>query len=173
MFVKYVRNRQLIQLLRFASFKPAQHSMHAQQALNPFNIWPPFHSPKHSLSNRLPKPRKTAASLSLSLSVQTILPYSNNLATPNQPLSHGVYWQTKLYHRNLYTRVKEGSTVALTGCSFQRNNGKSGSKLRYRVRKFTPFDNCFSTFLIFEKFGLEFVGYGVGCGPILFWVGIG
>ena len=153
---EYIQIRQLFQLLRYASFKPAHYSMHAREALDPF-IFSRLSTPQSSLSlTAFSHPEKPPHnSLSFFLTLQTTLSlFEQPSFSPNQLLSHGVNRQTELYHRNFYAKVNESSLVAPTGCSLLHNNGESGSKLRYGVRKFTPFANCFSTFSIFEKFGL-------------------
>jgi len=148
--------------------------MHAQQALNPF-IFSRLSTSQSSLSPTAFSHSKKLPhnSLSLSLSLQTALSlFEQPSFSSNQPLSHGIYWQTKLYHRHFYTKIKEISPVAPTNCSVRRNNGESGFKIRYGVQKFTPFANYFSTFLIFEKLGSKFIGFGVECCLIMLWVGI-
>jgi len=83
LFVKYVQNRQLIQLLRFASFQTyTLPYAYAASTLMPIKVLTGRLSLSHilSLSNRLPNLEKPPRA-SLSLCANNPLPCSNNLAS--------------------------------------------------------------------------------------------
>jgi len=145
LFVKYLQIRQLIQLLRFASFQtytlPNACAASTLMLLNDIPAAFPF---PHILSlTTFLNHKKPLRALSLFANNPLTL-FEQPKSSPNQPLFDGIHRQTQLLHWVLCSRFEAGPSVALAGCSSGCRNGELGSNIRYGVRMFTPFTYCYS-----------------------------